>query len=149
MKNAGLWGGLGFLIFGIIIFSQSLKLEYYTKLGPGPGFFPLWLSGALILVTLLYFWESYQKDIISVADVLPEKEAWFNILIAVASLIFFALTLNDLGFILSGSLMFFFMLFRAYKWYSALIISVITNIILFVVFNTLLSVTLPTNMFGW
>ena len=42
--------GTVFLLLAAFIAVESLKLRYYTALGPGPGFFPFWLS--LILAGL-------------------------------------------------------------------------------------------------
>ncbi len=33
-----------FVIFSALVVWGPLNLEYYTKLGPGAGFFPLWLG---------------------------------------------------------------------------------------------------------
>lgn len=149
MKNAGVLAAIVILVFGGIIFSQSLTLDYYNRLGPGPGFFPLWLSGGLIFLTFVYFWEAIKKDVILIANILPERKAFINILSTVGSLVFFAATLDILGFVLSGTIMLFFMLSRDYKWYIALMISFITIFVLFYIFNVLLGVSLPVNMFGW
>jgi putative tricarboxylic transport membrane protein len=42
-------GGVLLALAGFVAF-ESLKLRYYTPLGPGPGFFPFWL--ALVLAGL-------------------------------------------------------------------------------------------------
>lgn len=42
--------GIVFLLIAVLLGYHSLTLRYYTSLGPGPGFFPIWLC---ILLGLL------------------------------------------------------------------------------------------------
>jgi len=47
---------LFFLAFSAFVVWESWNLEYYTHLGPGAGFFPLWLGvimGGLSLIWLI------------------------------------------------------------------------------------------------
>ena len=47
---------LFFLAFSAFVVWESWNLEYYTQLGPGAGFFPLWLGvimGGLSLIWLV------------------------------------------------------------------------------------------------
>ena len=48
--------GAALLLLAVFVALESLKLKYYTNQGPGPGFFPFWLSlllGALAIIILL------------------------------------------------------------------------------------------------
>lgn len=42
------------IAFGAWVIVESRNLNYYTELGPGPGFFPFWL--ALLVVVLSLVW---------------------------------------------------------------------------------------------
>ena len=44
--------GIVFLLIAVFLGYHALKLRYYTPLGPGPGFFPIWLCGLLGLLAL-------------------------------------------------------------------------------------------------
>ena len=35
--------------FGIYVISVAARLDYVSEVGPGPGFFPLWLGIGLVL----------------------------------------------------------------------------------------------------
>ncbi|MBP2634662.1 MAG: Tripartite tricarboxylate transporter TctB family [Firmicutes bacterium] len=149
MKKAGVWAGIITLVYAIIIFQQSLSLDYSTRLGPGPGFFPLWLSGILIVLTLCYIVDSIRHDVVKVSEILPGGQASKNIISTVGGLIIFPIVVPYLGFVVSATILQFIMFVRDFKWYIALGISVAVSIILFLVFQSLLGVTLPVNDFGW
>lgn len=149
MKKAGVWAGIITLVYAIIIFQQSLSLEYSTRLGPGPGFFPLWLSGILIVLTLCYIVDSIRHDVIKVSEILPGGKASQNIVSTVAGLILFPIVVSYLGFVISATMLQFIMFVRDFKWYTALGISVSISVMLLVVFQSLLGVSLPVNDFGW
>lgn len=149
MRNAGVWAGFLILGYSIVIFYQSLSLEYTTRLGPGPGFFPRWLSGGLMLLALIYIWDSLKHEIIPIGDVLPRGLALSNILYTIGGLAVFILIVDYTGFVVAGSVMLYLMLRLEYKWYTALCASIATSIILLFVFQSFLGVTLPVNEYGF
>ncbi len=149
MQNAGLWAGIVILIYAVTIFYQSLSLEYMISVGPGPGFFPRWLSGSLILTTCCYLWDVIKKNELSLRDLLPEGRAVGNMAAMLIGLVIFTLIVNYTGFVVAGSILLFAMFSRDFRWHYALISAVLVSILLFVVFQTLLGVSLPTNDFGW
>jgi hypothetical protein len=42
--------GLAALLVAVFLGYQAAGLTYYTRIGPGPGFFPRWLCGVLALL---------------------------------------------------------------------------------------------------
>ncbi len=56
MKRPNQIAGAVLILVAAVVARESLSIEYLTEIGPGPGFFPLWLSvllglsGAAILV---------------------------------------------------------------------------------------------------
>ena len=50
-----------FVLSGCIAI-ESLKLKYYTPLGPGPGFFPFWLSLCLAALAIAMFYQATFKS---------------------------------------------------------------------------------------
>lgn len=140
--------GLLMLLFSAVIFCQSLRLDYYTDTGPGPGFFPLWLSGGLGIFSLSYIVSSF-KEKIAFSEILPTGSGLWNVVTLVGSLVFFLLTVEYLGFLLACTIMLFFILRRLFTWYSGLMISIAISLCLFVVFHIFLGVPLPVNALGW
>ncbi|MBC8016027.1 MAG: tripartite tricarboxylate transporter TctB family protein [Sporomusaceae bacterium] len=149
MQNSGLWAGLVILLYAITIFYQSLSLDYSSRLGPGPGFFPRWLSGILIVLTIFYLLDSLKNNVVSLRKLLPEGRALNNMAAMLGGLVVFTLIVNYTGFVIAGSVLLFSMFIREYRWYYAVGSSVALSIILFVLFQSLLGVSLPTNDFGW
>lgn len=149
VKSAGVYAGIIVLIYSIIIFYQSLNLGYYTPLGPGPGFFPIWLSGLLIVLSLFYIIDSIKNEVMSITKILPKGKALQGVLSCVGGLILFCLTVPYTGFMISNSIMLLVMLVRDYKWYKALLASVAASFLLLFLFQMVLKVSLPVNDYGW
>jgi putative tricarboxylic transport membrane protein len=148
-QNAGVWAGIVLLLFAFVIFGQALSLKYYTKFGPGPGLFPLWLSGILIILSIIYIWHSLKKEIIPLSNIIPKGRERGNILAVLGSILLFMLIVNFTGFIVASTLLLFILLVREYKWHLALGISTGVSILLFLIFKTFFAIPLPVNIFGW
>lgn len=130
------------------VIMESIRMEYYTKLGPGPGFFPFWLGvimGGLSiawLIQLLRQSKKSKKD----ETFLPEKKGAFQILFILVALS--ATTVMDIiGFQLT---MFLFMILlltvlgRTSLW-TTLVIALISSVGVFHLFGKYLDVQLPAS----
>ncbi len=148
MRNAGVWVGMVILILAGIVFWQSLSYDYYGDYGPGPGLFPLWLSGLLMLLSLLYIGES-RKRVIQVKDVFPRAGALGDVLRIIAALVLFVVAAPFTGYTIAGIAMLFLLFCREYKWYWGLGISTLVTLLVFFVFLRFLQVPLPVNSFGF
>jgi putative tricarboxylic transport membrane protein len=148
-KNLGIYISIFFLIVSGLIFFESLSLEYYSDYGPGPGLLPLWTSGIIIVLSLLYLVFSIKKDIIDISAVLPKGEGFTNILITMGTLILFIVVVPFTGFFLGSILLLIILFKRGYNWYWSIGLSLVVAVIIFYVFGYLLQVPLPTNKFGW
>lgn len=148
-QNAGVWVGGIVVLFALVIFIQSFSLKYYTKFGPGPGLFPIWLSGILLLIGIAYIWHSIKKEVITWADILPKGREMGNVLSVIVAVAIFMLLVNVTGFIIASTVLLFTLLRREYKWYTGLGISSGVSIVLFLVFKSFFTIPLPVNMFGW
>ena len=148
MINVGIIWALLTLLYSVIIFTQSFTLKYYTVFGPGPGFFPLWISGILILVSILYLVDSSRKNVVRLKDILPEKTALKKMGSMTGGILFFILTADFLGFFLSGVIMLLTMFLWDFKIRRALLLSLLFMAILVVSFQILLKVMLPIGFIG-
>lgn len=142
--NAGVWAGIILLLFSIIIFVQSFAYSYASDVGPGPGFFPSWLSGLLVILSIFYIIESFKGKSVS-NEKWPKGKAVKNILYILVGLFAFVILFLLFGFIVSGSVFLFLMFFKAYKWYVNILISISVSLFLFWLFNDVLSVQLPVS----
>lgn len=48
-------GSIVLFVAGLLLLRGSIDLHYYTSMGPGPGFFPFWLSVILVILSVLNF----------------------------------------------------------------------------------------------
>jgi hypothetical protein len=87
--------GLLFILFGLLFGVQSLGLEIGTAFRMGPGYFPLVLSGILILLGLLIAAKSVRGRGSEGVGTL----AWRGALFILPAPIFFGLTVRGLGFV--------------------------------------------------
>ena len=88
-----LCGGLFIALGGFFIY-QSLNLELGTAFRMGPGFFPLFLAGILVLLGVVIVIQSTQIEGEPLGPV-----AWRGLLFILPAPILFGLTVRGLGFV--------------------------------------------------
>lgn len=154
MRRASLVAGIVFLVFSLIVMVASWSMEYYSSIGPGPGFFPFWLSLALGLLSIAWIVQILRSAPKSgnksgkgkeEERFLPRGTALLRLLSIVGALCFMIILMEPLGFQLS---MFAFMIFLLVvlgrvKILTTLIIAAGSSFGLFQVFTMLLDVQLP------
>jgi len=148
MRNVGVTVSVFILLFAAFIFYQSFDFEYYGEFGPGPGFFPRWLGGILMVLSLLNIWQSIKGEIVWFSDVMPKGKELKTVLKICGSIILFIVVVPYTGFMIAGTLILFILFYPEYKWYRAIGMSVLTTLVVFVVFKVILHIPLPVNAFG-
>jgi putative tricarboxylic transport membrane protein len=144
---AGFWGGIAVLTTGLVFFFYSGSYPYTSEYGPGPGMFPRWISGILILLSGFYIFASLKgKDS---SDKMPDRKGLLNMLFLILCMALFVLLLPVLGFNLCASATLFALLFRAYPWFVNLAISIGSSVSLYAIFSIGLGVRLPVNTLGF
>jgi len=142
--NSDLVTALFSTMIALVFFVQSFTYSYTGPTGNlGPGFFSIWLSGIFLFLSLLYAVQSLLRGKSSVDAVLPKGVALKNFLLCIASMVIFAVLFYFVGFIAAGTVFLFILLYRAYKWYISLGISLVTTLIVFWLFGSILHVALP------
>ncbi len=53
LRRADFWSGLALVALGAYIVREAWSWDYMGDDGPGPGFFPMWYGGAMIVLSLL------------------------------------------------------------------------------------------------
>jgi hypothetical protein len=86
--------GALFITFGLFFGLQALNLDIGTAFKMGPGYFPLVLSGILILLGLVIVFSAYNKA----GDAIGAY-AWRGMLFILPAPVFFGLTVRGLGFV--------------------------------------------------
>jgi hypothetical protein len=132
------------------MFFQSFSLKYsaYGGLGPGSGFFPLWLNGLLTILSLVFIAGSFKQPTLP-KDILPHGQGLANVLSTLGAVLLFILIARTTGFVIASTLMLFIVLTRQFNWRKGLLISFTTTLVLLIIFQYLLEVPLPVNEWGW
>ena len=152
MKRAWQIACVAFTAFAVFWLIVSFEYPYKDRLGPGPGFFPFWLS--LITGTLalgLLFQISLDKSTVEgSAALLPERQGALRILVILVALVGSLALLDPLGFRIS---LFLFLLFLPFAlgertWWVTLIFAAAGSFGVFHVFYYWLKVPLPVGVFG-
>ncbi len=112
MKRVNQAAALSFVAFGGLILWESSKLRYYSTLGPGPGFFPLWLGGVLAFLGVLWLVQVSAGPAEAVPDGFwPKRRGALRVLAVVLSLVFMTFSMDPLGFRISMFLVLAFLLY--------------------------------------
>ena len=143
-----------FLILGIFMFSQALKITSIMGKDLGSGFMPKVIAVALVLTSLL-------KLIVTFFEKNPSEEEKENNnqdskggLLTIGALLFYVLTFEILGFIVSTTAYLFIQMLifsdeKNRKPLLFLIISVVFSIATYVLFVYLIQKPLPTGILSF
>ncbi len=139
--------GIFLLVCAGLMFKTSLDYGYYGKYGPGPGFFPVWISGGLIILSILYILESVKQTGHSFAEIFPQGRDFSYMLTVIVSISALILMIDYTGYIVAGIIMLLLLFRREYQWHWAIGLSVVTALCLYVVFQVFLKIPLPQSAF--
>ncbi len=88
-----------FAALSLVVVVASSKLEYYSSLGPGPGFFRLWLGGVMAALSLVWLVQvSRRGPEGSARSFLPPRDGLLRIAAIIASLAIMTAVLDLIGF---------------------------------------------------
>jgi putative tricarboxylic transport membrane protein len=143
---------MAFVALSVFTLVLSFEYPYKDRLGPGPAFFPVWMSiitGVLSLA--LFFQTTWGKSVAdAAATLLPERQGVLRILAVLVALVGSLALLDPLGFRIS---LFLFLLFLPLglgerNWWVILIFAVAGSFGIFHLFYYGLKVPLPMGVFG-
>lgn len=141
--RSGMWAGIVILLLALFMFVMSFQYSYSGVLGPGPGFFPTWLSGILAVLSIWYIYESVKGKNVS-KETWPTGRSLKRILFIVMSLFLFLTLFILCGFLIAGVVFLLLLFYREYKWYTTILMSVGITLVFYLLFDTALKVHLPT-----
>jgi putative tricarboxylic transport membrane protein len=146
MKRVYQTAGICFVGLSAFVVWESWDLEYYTNLGPGPGFFPLWLGVVMGALSLVWVAQVLVRKGGPEDDaILPERAGVARILSTLAALVGMAGLMNLLGFQLTMLLFLVFLLKglgRQPLWVT-LIVALLGSVGVYHLFGAYLDVPLP------
>jgi putative tricarboxylic transport membrane protein len=144
--------GVVFLLLAAFVAWESLELKFYTYMGPGPGFFPFWLSMALGLLAVLMIIQATFRE----SEPVPEgffasRAGYLRAGAIVTALIITTALLDVAGFPLTMLVTILFLLFALGRpsLIATLLVSAAGSFGCFYLFDRWLKVPLPTGFFGF
>ena len=141
----------GFILFSLFMLYHAFNLKFWSsKYAPGPGFIPRWAGGALLVLSIIAFIQSFKEDSITLDQVLPKERSYrVNLYVCWIGLIFFLLFTKTLGFVTTGSILLIALFSRGTKWKVAIPAGIGVTLVFFFIFKELLQVQVPVNAFGF
>ena len=141
---------LSFAVLGLWVCWRSIELQYYTPVGPGPGFFPMWLGGVLALLSLAIFGASLAGVLPHFPErVIPERAPALSMATTFASIAFFALFVERAGFVpVMFGMLLVLMLVNRVRPVTALLVALAGSVGIAWVFVRWLGVFLPSVPYG-
>jgi hypothetical protein len=157
MKRANQITGIVLLIFSgyVIMASMQMPLRQITgrtSFAPSTGFLPMWLGVLMAILSILLIVNATLREGDSHREaVFPRGKALAAVLLFLAGLAAYIALLEVLGYLAATVLLTAFLLRFVMQagWLRTLLVSVSASIVLFVIFQVLLHVELPKNMFGF
>jgi len=142
---------IALVIWGCVFFYSSLDYPYYAEPGiAGPGFFPKWVCGVMVVLSLVYLIQTVKSNSQKEhQNVFADKRALLEIGSYLLSVIVFLLLCKLTGFSIAMIAMLLIMFLNGYKWYISLGMSIVTTIILFFIFVNWLQLPLPLSPWGF
>lgn len=131
----------------VVVVVASWKLEYYSSIGPGPGFFPVWLGAVMAVLSVVWLVQVSRKGPEgSARSFLPPREALLRIGSIIAALAAMSLLMDMFGFQLSMFAFLGFLLFvlGGQRWWVTGLTAVVGSAGIFYVFVHYLDLPLPT-----
>jgi len=152
MKRPWQIASLIFVFLSLFVLIHSFSYPYKDRLGPGPGFFPFWMSIITGLLSLGLFLQTTlgKSDPTEKSSFFPNPEGGLRIVLILASLAMVVVFLNPLGFRVSLLLFLFFLpIFLGVRnWVVIPILAVAGSFGVFHVFYYWLKLPLPIGIFG-
>ena len=144
--SSGFW-----LLLSIYIAVESYRLDLGNWHTPGPGYFSFGAALLLGVMSLSVFVKALLKpskgETLAVA---PEEVRWQNVVLVLASMFFYVLLLNSVGFVLCTFLLLVFFLLGVsrQRFLTAILIASLVTIGSYIVFDILLNAQLPKGILG-
>lgn len=144
--------GTALLLLAAFIAWESLKLKFYTHLGPGPGFFSLWLSLILgVLAVLMILQAAFRTPDPMPEGFFPTRAGFLKMGSILLALVATTALLDVLGFRLTMFCVFVFLLYTLGRpgWIVTLVVAAAGSFGVYYLFVKWLRVQLPTGFFGF
>jgi len=153
MKKADVITGVVLLVLSGYVILEAWRMPPSATFGPGSGFLPFWLGVLLAVLAVILLGTAWRREATEKGrkSPFPGTKALISIGSVLASLAAYIVLLEVLGFLMDTFLYVAFLLgvVEREKWLMTLLVAVSTTAGLYLIFQVLLGITLPSNMFGF
>ena len=144
-RSGDFWSGLALCALGTYIVATAHGWNYMSEEGPGPGFFPTWYGGVMLVLSLLLVLGAVlkprQATPVAWKDISRAMIAWVAFVACVA-------LMPLVGFVISFALLTAFVVkvMCGEKLRTAIMVAVAGSLGFYVLFEIALDLTLPHGM---
>jgi hypothetical protein len=152
MRKANVWVAVVIFLLGVIVLWDAIRLgfKYDPTTGPGPGFLPFYLGLGVLVGTALIIFKGIKalkdgpgKPLIPEGGLKPILWVLIPSTIMVTSIPFFGLHIAAMVFII-----FYMRVVGKIEWYKCFLVGLLFPISLYIVFDRLFLIPLPTGIVG-
>lgn len=139
---------LAFFAVAVFVMLEARNLVYYTRVGPGAGFFPFWLGLLLAVLAIVWFAQvSFQPAADPEEGFIPDRAGALRIVSILVAVLVVGLLMGIVGFQLIMFVFLLFLLVALGRQHPAvtLVISVAGSFGLYYIFKGWLDVQLPAS----
>jgi putative tricarboxylic transport membrane protein len=153
MKKADMITGVLLLLLSGYVIWEAWRMPPSMTFGPGSGFLPFWIGLILAVLALILLATAWRREANGkeIKSPFPGKRALIAIGGVLAGLAVYIVLIEVLGYLVDTFLYVTFLLgiVEREKWPLTILVAVSTTVGLYVIFQVLLGITLPSNMFGF
>ncbi len=153
MKKADMITGIVLLALSGFAIQETWRMPASATFGPGPAFLPFWLAVILAIFATILFVSAWRRPATEKDhhSIFPGKRALIAITLVMVGLGLYIFLIEVLGYLVDTFLFIVFLMkaVEREKWPLTLMVAVCTTALLFITFQFLLKITLPSNMFGF
>ena len=153
MKKADLITGFVLLVLSGYVIWESWQMPQSATFGPGVGFLPLWLGILLAILSIILIISGWSRKLTEQdkKPVFPGGKALLGVGLVLVGLAAYIMLLEVIGFTADTFLFVTYLMafVERQTWWRTIATAVITTGGLYTIFEILLKITLPSNMFGF
>jgi len=153
MIKADLITGIVLLLLSGLVIGEALRMPPSASFGPGAGFLPFWIGVILAILALLLLASPWTRKVTQkdTASPFPGKQALLAITGVLGGLAAYIFLIEVLGFLVDTFLYVAFLLgvVERERWQMTVSVAFFTTFGLYLIFQVLLRIGLPKNMFGF
>jgi putative tricarboxylic transport membrane protein len=153
MKKADMMTGIFLLVLSGFVMWEALQMPPSATFGPGSGFLPFWLGVVLVVLATILIVSAKRRQAADKDEkaVFPGKQALLAITVVLCGLAGYILLIDVLGYLVDTFLFIVFLVkvVEREKWPLTIKVALATTAGLYITFQVLLKITLPSNMFGF